>query len=405
MRWEREAGARVSGDRPLDSGKVQAPGVVWCTQQGGQDGWRLFYTAVGPGRPFDSCQGYILSAFSADGLAFEKDPGIRLAPRPGVVHGSRRLLAPAVVPAAHPSSGQPGFRMYVESRGEADVPTVVTSAWSVDLLHWTHEAGIRLHGPGGVSVRCPRITPLSPPASARSDAESGRRSVLRMMVVDGNGDVLSALSQDGSGLDFTLEPGVRFRHHPQGDHRGITAADVIPAPRGGLVGSALLFSAWTPRLPHPVGWKYPPHLPLPPSQGGPLHPSMDPATDHSRFAELSIASDLDGFRSRIFVAREVTPATIADATSYPVPQFGTVPTAAHQRGECVVEGGGYGSDDIDAVHAEDMCWTALPDGRIRIYYASCDSLGAWQIASCVTASCVTTKPAEEANGLSNASKL
>lgn len=58
MRWEREGGVRVSGDRPLDAGKVQAPGVVRC-HHAGVDGWRLFYTAVGPGRPFDSCQGYL----------------------------------------------------------------------------------------------------------------------------------------------------------------------------------------------------------------------------------------------------------------------------------------------------------------------------------------------------------
>eukprot|EP01051_Picozoa_sp_SAG22_P026071 SAG22_NODE_8042_length_688_cov_0.876061_1_plen_117_part_01 len=117
MRWVREAGARVTGDRPLDAGKVQAPGVVRCRGGGGggggegPEGWRLFYTAVGPGRPFDACQGYILSAFSTDGLAFEKEPGIRLAPRPGVLHGSRRLLAPAVVPAAHAEQpGRAGFR-------------------------------------------------------------------------------------------------------------------------------------------------------------------------------------------------------------------------------------------------------------------------------------------------------
>ncbi len=332
-----------------------------------------------------------MSAFSTDGLTFEKDPGIRLAPRPGVAYGSRRLLAPAVVRATHPRNRRSGFRMYVESRGEADVPTVVTSAWSTDLLHWTHEDGIRLQGPDGVSVRCPRIMRLPPPpppggtsSSFNSVGESGTESALRLMVVDGNGDVLSALSQNGSsGLEFTLEPGARLRHQPEGDHRAFTAADVIPSPSGGVGGSTLLFSAWTPRLPHPTGWKHPAHLPLPPSQGGPPHPSTDPCTDHSKFAELSIASDLDGFRSRIFVAREKTVATTS-ATSYPVPQYETVPTAAHQRGECIVEGAGYGSTDIDAVHAEDMCWTALPDGRIRMYYASCDSAGAWQIASCVT---------------------
>eukprot|EP01052_Picozoa_sp_SAG31_P022247 SAG31_NODE_1760_length_7322_cov_2.480011_6_plen_127_part_00 len=98
------------------------------------------------------------------------------------------------------------------------------------------------------------------------------------------------------------------------------------------------------------------------------------------FAELSIASDLDGFRSRIFVASQLQ--STGDNVA---PQFATQPTEAHARGECIVEGGGYGSDDIDAVHAEDMCWVRLPDDRVRMYYASCDSAGLWQIASAVTA--------------------
>eukprot|EP01052_Picozoa_sp_SAG31_P022245 SAG31_NODE_1760_length_7322_cov_2.480011_4_plen_238_part_00 len=123
MRWLREPGARVSPGRPLDIGKVQAPGVVRCPA----GGWRLFYTAVGPGRPFDTCQGYILSAFSEDGLSFKKDDGIRLAPRPAVPWGSARLIAPAVVSAPHPTRpGAVGWRMYVESRGSAEVPTVIT---------------------------------------------------------------------------------------------------------------------------------------------------------------------------------------------------------------------------------------------------------------------------------------
>ena len=56
MRWVREPGARVTGDRPLDAGKVQAPGIVRCRRPGGEgndnageEGWRLFYTAVGLG--------------------------------------------------------------------------------------------------------------------------------------------------------------------------------------------------------------------------------------------------------------------------------------------------------------------------------------------------------------------
>ena len=124
MWWVREPGARIRPDRALDAGKVQAPGAVACP--GG--GWRLYYTAIGPGGPFEDCQGYILSAFSEDGLHFRKEEGIRLAPRPDVPHGSVRLLAPSVVPAHHPTrpAPAPGWRMFVESRGTADRPTVIT---------------------------------------------------------------------------------------------------------------------------------------------------------------------------------------------------------------------------------------------------------------------------------------
>ena len=50
-----------------------------------------------------------------------------------------------------------------------------------------------------------------------------------------------------------------------------------------------------------------------------------------------------------------------------------------------MEGGGHDSDDIDAVHAEDMCTVRLLDGRVRMYYAACNGQGTWQIASAVTA--------------------
>jgi hypothetical protein len=49
-----------------------------------------------------------------------------------------------------------------------------------------------------------------------------------------------------------------------------------------------------------------------------------------------------------------------------------------------VAGGGYDSDDIDAVHAEDMSVITLGDGRQRMYYAACDTAGRWRIASAVT---------------------
>jgi hypothetical protein len=80
--WRKEDGPRLAGSRPLDSAKLQAPGIA--RKPGG--GFRLFYTAVGPAKPYPACQGYILSASSEDGLSFRPEPGIRVAPQPALPH-------------------------------------------------------------------------------------------------------------------------------------------------------------------------------------------------------------------------------------------------------------------------------------------------------------------------------
>jgi hypothetical protein len=58
-----EGGARVEPSCPLDAGKVQAPAVVPL----GDGSYRMFYTAIGPAKPYPLCQGYIVSALSIDG--------------------------------------------------------------------------------------------------------------------------------------------------------------------------------------------------------------------------------------------------------------------------------------------------------------------------------------------------
>ena len=93
-RWRKEAGPRLEGSRDLDSAKLQAP----CIVRASSGGFRLFYTGVGPGKPFPACQGYILSAISDDGMVFRTEPGIRVAPRPDLPHMSLRVLAPNVTP-------------------------------------------------------------------------------------------------------------------------------------------------------------------------------------------------------------------------------------------------------------------------------------------------------------------
>ena len=322
-RWQKEPGPRVAGSRALDQSKVQAPGVVRLPD----GGYRLFYTAVGPGKPYPACQGYVLSAVSEDGVTFEKEPGIRFAPRPDVRHVSLRVLAPSVTP-----TDDGGWRMYVEARGPASVPTVICSAISSDMLTWELEAGVRLESPGGVGA--PRYLRLpdgrgrlycfdKAPEGAETEGEAAEPI-----------GVVSAVTANG--LDFEMEPGVRVHEcQEEMDSGGITAAEVIPPTAAGAPWT-MFYSAWQD---------------VAPGTDVPVHPSanVNAETDGASedFAAASIAVDMAGFRSRIFVSES------PDGLAW-------------GPGRCVIEGGGYDADGLDAVHAEDMSLTRLDDGRYRI---------------------------------------
>lgn len=338
--WRREPGARVQGSRLLDHSKIQAPCVVRLPDEG----FRLFYTALGPGKPFAACQGYILSAVSDDGLLFRPEPGIRLAPQPGLAHASLRVLAPSITRCA---DGR--WRMYVETRGPANEPTVICSALSDDLLAWEFEDGIRLRSPGGVGA--PRYMPLPGGIGRMYCVRSefgpggpGRAERLAQFVA-------SALTSDG--LRFEYEPGARLRDRQAAyDSAGITAAEAVPPARAGAPWT-LFYSAWQD---------------VPPGYTPPLHPSHDPeAVARGRsedFAAASIAADMAGYRSRIF-----------EAHSHDGLQW--------EGAVCAIEGAGYGAAGIDAVHAEDMSLIELDDGCLRMYYAACDKDGNWRIASAI----------------------
>lgn len=213
--WIKEAGQRLQGSCDLDSSKLQSPCIVRLSS----GAYRLFYTAVGPAKPYPDCQGYILSAVSKDGLTFEKEPGIRLAPHPKIPHMSLRVISPSVTAC---SDGR--WRMYFESRGSADIPTVICSAISSDMLHWELEAGIRLQAPPGVGG----VRYLALP--------DGRGRFYCFESVYGPGGpshsprtsqrIVSAVTSDG--LHFKKEPGHRvLDRHSEYDSAGITTGEVI----------------------------------------------------------------------------------------------------------------------------------------------------------------------------------
>ncbi|RYE10707.1 MAG: hypothetical protein EOP22_03630 [Hyphomicrobiales bacterium] len=334
QRWVKEPGARVEGSRDLDRSKVQAPCVVRAP--GG--GFRLFYTAVGPGKPFANCQGYILSAASTDGLYFTAEPGIRIAPDPAVMQMSLRALAPSI--AALPEGG---WRLYFEARGPADMPTAIMSAVSSDQLDWRIEPGVRFTAPGGTGA--PRFLPLDGGGGrlfcfesvyAGGDPKSGPRLGTR---------VISAST--GDGLAFLREPGVRLADkYDVIDSAGITAAEVVPGAPWRMV-----FSAWQD---------------VPEGAVVPSHPSVDVGAATTDFAVASIAADMAGYRSRILMASS------NEGLNW-------------TRDRIIIEGEGYGGGGIDAVHAEDMSLIELDDGRWRMYYAACDAHGVWRVASAISA--------------------
>ena len=327
-RWRNEAGWRIAGSRPLDASKVQAPSVVRLP-----DGtFRLFYTAIGPGKPYPLCQGYILSAVSDDGLNFTVENGIRLATDPDIPWRSRRVLAPAVTVL---SDG--GWRMYFEARGQVALPTVIASATSRDLLTWEVEVGVRLQKSSDIGG--PRFVRLP----------DGRSRIYCFSRADCS--VVSAITTDG--LTFEWEPGERLQGgQAELESSGITAADVIP-PANPDDQWTMLYSAWQAV---PPGTEVPPH----PSTNAALADSPD-----IDFAAASIAADMAGYRSRIFTASS------PDGLTW-------------QRQSLALEGDGYGGNHVGAVHAEDMSVMHLGDGHYRMYYAACDARGIWRIASAIS---------------------
>ncbi len=240
--------------------------------------------------------------------------------------------------------------MYFEARGPAHQPTVICSAISRDMLHWDHEDGIRLQGVGGLGGPRYLVLPdgrgrLYCFASEWSPAGSERSGAHRSQ------NVVSAISDDG--LNFEFEPGYRMQDQQSAyDTAGITAAEVIPPSEVGD-NWTMFFSAWQD---------------VPAGTMVPLHPSLDPnameAGSAADFAAASIATDMAGYRSRIFTAHS------ADGLRW-------------DRAECVIEGTGYGGAGLDAVHAEDMSLIKIDRGSYRMYYAACDKDGNWRIASAV----------------------
>jgi hypothetical protein len=218
------------------------------------------------------------------------------------------------------------------------------------MLNWEFEEGIRLQCFGGLGG--PRYLKLSD--------GSGRLYCFAIKVnkKDKNGDrkptndIICANTSDG--INFEIQTGCYFRQEQtEFDSVGITAAEVI-APENVDDDYTMVYSEWQN---------------VPPGTIVPLHPSKCPDADEGEgnkdFAAASIATDMSGYRSRIYMAHS-NDGLIWD------------------RGECIINGSGYGGQGLDAVHAEDMSLMKIADGMYRMYYAACDKKGKWRIASAIS---------------------
>ena len=91
LRWVKDAEVAINSDGPLDSDRTLTPNVVEM-----DDGFRLYYHGFGPQRPKVDSKGYILSAFSTDAEKWTKEPGVRMdAGGEGAEH---YIWSPDVIP-------------------------------------------------------------------------------------------------------------------------------------------------------------------------------------------------------------------------------------------------------------------------------------------------------------------
>lgn len=229
--WVKDPEVSLEPDRPLDSQGILTPNVVRLRQ----GGFRMYYTAVGPARSVQESLGYILSAFSDDGISWRKEPGVRMD-----VHepdAMQRVLCPDVIPLP---DGR--WRMYFEAVAP-NRPNVILSAVSDDGLNWQREEGIRVQSPEWTfgSPRCLYVPSPKDENKLCYRLYFHHYSYPMRTGLDAQNHIISAASEDG--LHFEIEPGIRVE---QGDAQReslcVYAAEVIRLEEGWY---RMYYSGWS----------------------------------------------------------------------------------------------------------------------------------------------------------------
>ena len=179
-------------------------------------GYRMYYSQILPQPEFPAgANDYgnsttrVLSAFSADGVSWNTEAGVRLSPQ-AVDAGALRIVSSEVVPVGDGSR----LRMYYECcAGPQSVSNSIRSAVSSDGgLDWTPESGARLEC-HGCNYSAPRIVFLN----------DGR---CRLYCVERGCGIISAVSDD-QGLNFRMEPGVRLAPDGTYDSHAAFAPEIL----------------------------------------------------------------------------------------------------------------------------------------------------------------------------------
>lgn len=230
LKWVKDPQIAINLDTPLDSERILTPNVVRLPQ----GGFRMYYTGLGPGRTVKDSVGYILSAFSTDGMIWQKEPGVRID-----VHepdATLRVLCPDVIPLPNNR-----WRMYYEAR-TPDRPTVILSAVSEDGLNWQNEPGFRMSNPKW-SYGTPRCLYLE---SAANEPKLKYRLYFHhysypfQAGLKAQNHIISAISSDG--INFDIEPGVRIaQEDAERDSHSVYAPEVIRLANGTY---RMYYSGW-----------------------------------------------------------------------------------------------------------------------------------------------------------------
>jgi predicted GH43/DUF377 family glycosyl hydrolase len=134
INWTKETGVRINNDTSFDSHYAYAPDVIKLAN----GTYRMYYTG------YNGYYYHILSAVSADGLVWKKEPGIRIEYKG--VYLPQSITTGDVIALSDGS-----YRMYYSEPGASPYyPTGykggphIVSATSPDGLIWTKEKGVRI---------------------------------------------------------------------------------------------------------------------------------------------------------------------------------------------------------------------------------------------------------------------